>query len=269
VRPPRGRGQAVGALAYGTASVPKVDKIAGPGNQFVTAAKMCVQNDVGAQVSIDMPAGPSEVLVIADEHAPPAFVAADLLSQAEHGPDSQVVLVGISLSPARLAEIEAAVDAQARALPRCGVIRQAIEKSVTVLVETREEAIRWSNEYAPEHLILQVEDAEALVKDVANAGSVFVGPWSPESCGDYASGTNHTLPTYGFARQYSGVSTSTFEKHITSQSLSADGLRALGPHVVNLAQCEGLDAHAEAVAIRLRELGPAGVEKDGRKALDL
>ncbi|KAK0525546.1 trifunctional histidinol dehydrogenase [Tilletia horrida] len=263
-----GGAQAVGALAYGTASVPKVDKIAGPGNQFVTAAKMCVQNDVAAQVSIDMPAGPSEVLVIADEHAPPSFVAADLLSQAEHGPDSQVVLVGIALTPARLQEIEAEVDRQARALPRCNVIRKAIEKSVTVLVNTREEAIRWSNEYAPEHLILQVQDAEAIVKDVTNAGSVFVGPWSPESCGDYASGTNHTLPTYGFARQYSGVSTSTFEKHITSQSLTADGLRALGPHVVHLAQCEGLDAHAEAVAIRLREL-EAGLAKDGRKALDL
>ncbi|KAE8209494.1 hypothetical protein CF327_g6523 [Tilletia walkeri] len=263
-----GGAQAVAALAYGTASVPKVDKIAGPGNQFVTAAKMCVQNDVGAQVSIDMPAGPSEVLVIADEEAPPSFVAADLLSQAEHGPDSQVVLVGIALSPARLSQIEAEVDRQARALPRCSVIRKAIEKSVTVLVKDREEAIRWSNEYAPEHLILQIRDAEEIVKDVTNAGSVFVGPWSPESCGDYASGTNHTLPTYGFARQYSGVSTSTFEKHITSQSLTADGLRALGPHVVNLARCEGLDAHAEAVSIRLREL-EAGLNKVGRKALDL
>ncbi|KAK0555099.1 trifunctional histidinol dehydrogenase [Tilletia horrida] len=263
-----GGAQAVAALAYGTQTVPKVDKIAGPGNQFVTAAKMCVQNEVDAQVSIDMPAGPSEVLVIADEHAPPSFVAADLLSQAEHGPDSQVVLVGISLTPARLEQIEKEVDRQARALPRCNVIRKAIEKSVTVLVKNREEAIQWSNEYAPEHLILQVQDAEALVKDVVNAGSVFVGPWSPESCGDYASGTNHTLPTYGFARQYSGVSTSTFEKHITSQSLTADGLRALGPHVVHLAQCEGLDAHAEAVAIRLREL-EAGLNQDGRKALDL
>ncbi|CAD6890913.1 unnamed protein product [Tilletia laevis] len=175
-----GGAQAVAALAYGTASVPKVDKIAGPGNQFVTAAKMCVQNDVGAQVSIDMPAGPSEVLVIADEEAPPSFVAADLLSQAEHGPDSQVVLVGIALSPLRLAQIEAEVDRQARALPRCEVIRKAIEKSVTVLVRDRGEAIRWSNEYAPEHLILQIRDAEGIVKEVENAGSVFVGPWSPE-----------------------------------------------------------------------------------------
>lgn len=246
-----GGAQAVAAMAYGTQTVPKVDKIVGPGNQYVTCAKMAVQNDVAAQVSIDMPAGPSEVLVVADDGAEPEFVASDLLSQAEHGPDSQVVLVGIALSDSKLAAIEAAVDAQARRLPRVDVVRQAVDKSVTMLVDTREQAIAWSNRYAPEHLILHTDAPEALVPLVENAGSVFVGPWSPESCGDYASGTNHTLPTYGYARQYSGVSTSTFQKHITAQTLDARGLAALGPHVVALAECEGLEAHANAVRVRL------------------
>lgn len=250
-----GGAQAVGAMAYGTKSVPKVDKIVGPGNQFVTAAKMIVQNDTDALVSIDMPAGPSEVLVIADGDADPEFVASDLLSQAEHGPDSQVVLVGIQLSDKQLADIEAALDRQAHALPRCSVVRKAIEKSLTIVVPTRGEALRWSNEYAPEHLIIQAKEPEVLAKGVINAGSVFVGPWSPESCGDYASGTNHTLPTYGLARQYSGVSTSTFEKNITSQSLTAEGLKLLGPHVVHLAECEELEAHANAVRLRLKTLG--------------
>ncbi|WFD33412.1 trifunctional histidinol dehydrogenase [Malassezia cuniculi] len=249
-----GGAQAVAAMAYGTESVPKVDKIAGPGNQYVTCAKMVVQNDVAASVSIDMPAGPSEVLVIADDGANPAFVASDLLSQAEHGPDSQVVLVGIALTEEKLAAIEAEVDAQARRLPRVDVVRQAVDKSVTMLVDTREEALEWSNRYAPEHLILHTESPEALVPLVENAGSVFVGPWSPESCGDYASGTNHTLPTYGYARQYSGVSTSTFQKHITAQTLDARGLAALGPHVVTLAECEGLEAHANAVRVRLEAI---------------
>lgn len=249
-----GGAQAVGAMAYGTASVPKVDKIVGPGNQYVTAAKMLVQNEVDALVSIDMPAGPSEVLVMADETADPRFVASDLLSQAEHGPDSQVVLVGIALSEAHLQAIEEQVDRQARVLPRVDVVRQAIDKSVTVLVDTREEALDWSNRYAPEHLILHVADPEAAVSLVQHAGSVFVGPWTPESCGDYASGTNHTLPTYGFARQYGGVSTSTFQKYITAQTIAADGLRQLGPHVVALAECEGLEAHAQAVRVRLQTL---------------
>lgn len=250
-----GGAQAVGAMAYGTETVPKVDKIAGPGNQFVTAAKMIVQNETDALVSIDMPAGPSEVLVIADQNANPEFVASDLLSQAEHGPDSQVILVAIQLNREQLAAIEAALDRQAHALPRCATVRKAIEKSLTIVVPSREEAMRWSNEYAPEHLIIQTADPEGLAKDVINAGSVFVGAWSPESCGDYASGTNHTLPTYGLARQYSGVSTSTFEKNITSQSLTADGLRLLGPHVVHLAECEELEAHANAVRLRLQSLG--------------
>ncbi|CAO1621887.1 unnamed protein product [Parajaminaea phylloscopi] len=250
-----GGAQAVAAMAHGTESCPKVDKIFGPGNQFVTAAKMLVQNDLDALVSIDMPAGPSEVLVIADKSSNPDFVASDLLSQAEHGPDSQVVLVGVDLTSAELQAIEASLDRQAKALPRCDIVRKAIEKSVTVVVPTRELALEWSNNYAPEHLILQLSDPEELAKGVLNAGSVFIGPWTPESVGDYASGSNHSLPTFGFARQYSGVSTSAFQKHITAQSLTSAGLAALGPHVVALAECEGLEAHAEAVRVRLAQMG--------------
>ncbi|CED82591.1 histidine biosynthesis trifunctional-protein [Phaffia rhodozyma] len=249
-----GGAQAVAAMAYGTESVPKVDKIAGPGNQWVTAAKMVVQNDVKALVSIDMPAGPSEVLVVADSQANPIFVASDLLSQAEHGVDSQVVLVGISLSKTELAAIEHEVDIQARALPRCEIARKAIAQSIIVNVDTREEAMAFSNEYAPEHLILQVANPADLVADVVNAGSVFVGAWSPESCGDLGAGPNHTLPTYGFARQYSGVNTLTFQKHITSQQLSEDGIRLLGPSVVRMAEAEGLEGHANAVRVRLAHL---------------
>ncbi|KZT12490.1 histidine biosynthesis trifunctional-protein [Laetiporus sulphureus 93-53] len=249
-----GGAQAVAALAYGTQTVPKVDKIFGPGNQWVTAAKMLVQNDTDALVSIDMPAGPSEVLVVADHTCNPAFVAADLLSQAEHGVDSQVVLVAVNLSDEKLAEIERELDTQARALPRVHIVRESISKSNIVKVHSVEEAIRFSNDYAPEHLILHLENANAAVPLVDNAGSVFVGPYSPESCGDYASGTNHTLPTNGYARQFSGVNTLSFQKHITSQEVSADGLRNLGPVVATLADCEGLDAHANAVRVRLRTL---------------
>ncbi|KAJ9474185.1 Histidine biosynthesis trifunctional protein [Pseudozyma hubeiensis] len=246
-----GGAQAVAGLAYGTESCPKVDKIVGPGNQFVTAAKMLVQNETDAIVSIDMPAGPSEVLVIADGEADPAFVASDLLSQAEHGPDSQVVLVGIALTPAQLDAIESEVDKQARALPRVDVVRQAIDKSVTVIVPDRTTAMTWSNAYAPEHLILQTRSPEELVKLVQNAGSVFVGSWSPESCGDYMSGTNHSLPTAAYAKSYSGVNVGTFEKCITSQSLTKQGLKGFGQNVIDLAMCEGLQAHAMAVKIRL------------------
>ncbi|KAI0638150.1 histidine biosynthesis trifunctional-protein [Trametes polyzona] len=252
-----GGAQAVAALAYGTESVPKVDKIFGPGNQWVTAAKMLVQNDTDALVAIDMPAGPSEVLVIADHTCDPAFVAADLLSQAEHGVDSQVVLVAVALPDARLAAIEAAVDAQARALPRVDIVRQSIPKSLVVKVPSVADALAFSNDYAPEHLILHLADAPAAVARVENAGSVFVGPFSPESCGDYASGTNHTLPTNGYARQFSGVNTLSFQKHITSQEVTADGLKGLGPIVATLADCEGLGAHANAVRIRLRALEQA------------
>lgn len=250
-----GGAQAVAALAYGTATVPKVDKIFGPGNQWVTAAKMLVQNDTDALVSIDMPAGPSEVLVIADETANPVFVASDLLSQAEHGVDSQVVLVGVNLTPAHLEAIEAEVDKQARALPRVEIAREAIKKSLIVLTKDLQEAMIFSNEYAPEHLILHLADAPGAVKQVDNAGSVFVGAFSPESCGDYASGTNHTLPTNGYARQFSGVNTLSFQKHITSQEVTPEGLKVLGPVVVTLAEREGLEAHANAVRVRLRELG--------------
>ncbi|GMK56382.1 hypothetical protein CspeluHIS016_0302220 [Cutaneotrichosporon spelunceum] len=250
-----GGAQAVAALAYGTAEVPKVDKIFGPGNQWVTAAKMLVQNDTDALVSIDMPAGPSEVLVIADATANPTFVASDLLSQAEHGVDSQVVLVGIALTPAHLAAIEAEVEAQALALPRVEIARVAISKSLIVLADSLDEGMAFSNEYAPEHLILHLSDSPGAVASVENAGSVFVGAFSPESCGDYASGTNHTLPTNGYARQFSGVNTLAFQKHITAQEVSREGLKVLGPVVVTLAEREGLEAHANAVRVRLRELG--------------
>lgn len=188
-----GGAQAIAALAYGTNSIPKVEKILGPGNQFVTAGKIIVSSDTTAGVSIDMPAGPSEVLVIADKTANPAFVASDLLSQAEHGTDSQVILIAVGLDEDSLALIEAELHAQANALPRVDIVRGAIEHSVTLEVESIEEAMRLSNQYAPEHLILQVEDAERLVDMVENAGSVFVGPWTPESVGDYSAGVNHSL----------------------------------------------------------------------------
>ncbi|CAE6424465.1 unnamed protein product [Rhizoctonia solani] len=246
-----GGGQAVAAMAYGTETVPKVDKIFGPGNQWVTAAKMFVQNDTDALVSIDMPAGPSEVLVISDMTGNPAFVAADLLSQAEHGIDSQVVLVAVELTDERLAEIEREVDVQAHALERVDIVRESVRKSLIVRVANDEEAIAFSNDYAPEHLIIHLGNAQGAVKSIENAGSVFVGPFTPESCGDYASGTNHTLPTNGYARQFSGVNTLSFQKHITSQEITKEGLRNLGPVVITLADCEGLQAHGNAVRVRL------------------
>ncbi|KAG9218963.1 hypothetical protein CCMSSC00406_0001373 [Pleurotus cornucopiae] len=249
-----GGAQAIAALAYGTETVPKVDKLFGPGNQWVTAAKMLMQNDTDALVSIDMPAGPSEVLVIADHTANPAFVAADLLSQAEHGVDSQVVLLAVDLPAERLEAIEQEVDKQAKALPRVDIVRQSIAKSIIVKTTTVDEAIDFSNDYAPEHLIMHLENASDRVAQIDNAGSVFVGPFTPESCGDYASGTNHTLPTNGYARQFSGVNTQSFQKHITSQEITAAGLKELGPVVATLADCEGLAAHANAVRIRLREM---------------
>ncbi|KAF9055388.1 histidine biosynthesis trifunctional-protein [Hymenopellis radicata] len=247
-----GGAQAVAAMAYGTETCPKVDKIFGPGNQWVTAAKMLVQNDTDALVSIDMPAGPSEVLVIADYTANSAFVAADLLSQAEHGVDSQVVLVAVNLTEEHLQQIEAEVDSQAKALPRVDIVRESIRKSIIVKATSVEEAIAFSNDYAPEHLIIHLGNAPAAVASIENAGSVFVGSFTPESCGDYASGTNHTLPTNGYARQFSGVNTLSFQKHITSQEITAAGLKDLGPIVATLADCEGLQAHANAVRIRLR-----------------
>lgn len=250
-----GGAQAVAAMAYGTESVPKVDKILGPGNQFVTAAKMYVQNDTQALCSIDMPAGPSEVLVIADENADVDFVASDLLSQAEHGIDSQVILVGVRLSEQKLQALQNAVHEQALQLPRVEIVRKCIAHSSIVLCDTYEEAFEMSNKYAPEHLILQVENAQDYVKLVDNAGSIFVGAYTPESCGDYSSGTNHTLPTYGYARQYSGVNTSTFQKFITSQNVTPEGLDKIGKAVMSVAQVEGLDAHRNAVKIRMQKLG--------------
>ncbi|KAK7430274.1 trifunctional histidinol dehydrogenase [Neonectria magnoliae] len=249
-----GGAQAVAALAYGTESITKVDKILGPGNQFVTAAKMHVSNDTNAGVGIDMPAGPSEVLVVADKDANPAFVASDLLSQAEHGVDSQVILLAIDLNEAQLQAIEDEVHNQAMALPRVDIVRGSIAHSVTVLVKDIDEAMRISNDYAPEHLILQIKDAEKVVDQVMNAGSVFVGQWTPESVGDYSAGVNHSLPTYGFAKQYSGVNLGSFQKHITSSNLTAEGLRNVGSAVMQLAKVEELEAHRRAVEIRINYL---------------
>ncbi|OXV09559.1 hypothetical protein Egran_02675, partial [Elaphomyces granulatus] len=249
-----GGAQAVAAMAYGTKQISKVDKILGPGNQFVTAAKMVVSNDTSAGVSIDMPAGPSEVLVIADQQANPTFVASDLLSQAEHGVDSQVVLIAIDLDDGRLRAIEDELHAQASALPRVDLVRGSIQHSVTLVVKDIEEAMALSNEYAPEHLILQVQNAADVVPLVQNAGSVFIGPWTPESVGDYSAGVNHSLPTYGYAKQYSGVNLGSFIKHITSSQLTADGLRGLSGAVMRLAEVEGLDAHKRAVSIRIEAM---------------
>jgi histidinol dehydrogenase len=246
-----GGAQAVAALAYGTDSVPKVDKILGPGNQYVTAAKMRLQNS-DAMISIDMPAGPSEVLVIADAAARPDFVAADLLSQAEHGADSQVVLVAVDGFD--LPALHAALDTQLNALPRRQYAELALKNSFIVTVPDTASAMDFSNRYAPEHLILNTSDAEALCESVENAGSVFIGNLTPESVGDYASGTNHTLPTYGYARMYSGVSLDSYLKQITFQALDARGLRDLGPAVIRMAETEGLEAHAAAVRIRLATL---------------
>lgn len=249
-----GGAQAVAAMAHGTESVTKVDKILGPGNQFVTAAKMHVSNDTNAGVSIDMPAGPSEVLVVADKEANPAFVASDLLSQAEHGVDSQVILISVDLDEKELQAIEDELHNQAMALPRVEIVRGSIAHSVTIKVKTIEEAMEVSNEYAPEHLILQVKDAEKAAEMVMNAGSVFIGHWTPESVGDYSAGVNHSLPTYGYAKQYSGVNLASFVKHITSSNLTAEGLRNVGGAVMQLAKVEELEAHRRAVEIRIAHM---------------
>lgn len=250
-----GGAQAIAAMAYGTESITKVDKILGPGNQFVTAAKMIVSNDTTASVSIDMPAGPSEVLVVADKTANPAFVASDLLSQAEHGVDSQVVLLAVDLTEKELQAIEDELHAQAYALPRVDIVRGAIEHSVAIAVPDLKTALKWSNYYAPEHLILQIEDPHALLPFITNAGSVFLGQWTPESVGDYSAGVNHSLPTYGYARQYSGVNLASFMKHITSSAVSEEGVKNVGPAVVELARVEGLDAHKRAMELRMEVLG--------------
>ncbi len=244
-----GGAQAIAALAYGTESVPKVYKIFGPGNQYVTAAKMLATKE---GVAIDMPAGPSEVAVYADDTAIPSFVAADLLSQAEHGADSQVLLV--STSKKLLSIVNITLSSQLESLPRRDMVRKAIQNSKAILVETQEEAIELLNEYAAEHLILSVQDAEAVSEKIINAGSIFLGNYTPESCGDYASGTNHTLPTNGFARAYSGVSLDSFVKKITVQQISELGIKNIGPIVEAMAEAESLMAHKKAVSIRLNSL---------------
>lgn len=245
-----GGAQAIGAMAYGTATVPKVYKIFGPGNQFVTEAKLQV---LRSGVAIDMPAGPSEVAVLADETCVPSFVAADMLSQAEHGPDSQVVLV--STSEAVITETLAEVDRQIELLPRKTTAAAAIQNSTAVLVDNLNEGVELLNNYAPEHLIIATDAAEVVAEKIINAGSVFIGNFSCESAGDYASGTNHTLPTNGAARAYSGISVASFTKSITFQRLTADGIRNLGPTIETMAAAEGLDGHKNAVAIRREWIG--------------
>ena len=244
-----GGAQAIAAMAYGTQSVPKCDKVFGPGNAWVTEAKRQVAQD-HAGAAIDMPAGPSEVLVIADDSADAEFVAADLLAQAEHGPDSQVLLV--TDSDAVIGAVEKAARRQLEVLPRADIARAALEHARLLRVRTLAQALEVSNAYAPEHLILNVTSPRDWLDQVQNAGSVFLGAWSPEAVGDYCSGTNHVLPTYGYARAWSGVSVASFVKQMTVQELSEKGLRTIGPCAVTLARTERLDAHAQAVAVRLR-----------------
>ena len=244
--------QAIGAMAYGTESVPKVYKIFGPGNRFVTAAKQQVSL---RDVAIDMPAGPSEVAVLADEHANPAFVAADLLSQAEHGVDSQVVLV--TPSEALVKEVAFEVQRQLSLLPRWEIAEKALAASKLIVVKDLDEAIDLVNAYAPEHLIIQTEHYGELADRVVNAGSVFLGPYAPESAGDYASGTNHTLPTHGYATAYSGVNLDSFVRKITFQEISAEGIQHIGPAIEVMATHEQLAAHRQAVTVRLQALQTA------------
>jgi histidinol dehydrogenase len=239
--------QAIGAMAYGTESVPKVFKIFGPGNQYVMAAKQQVSLE---DVAIDMPAGPSEVCVLADETANATFVAADLLSQAEHGIDSQVLL--ITTSESKLNEVQQEVEKQLEALPRKALASKALENSNYVLVNSVDEMISLSNAYAPEHLILQVSNYEQLAERVVNAGSVFLGQYACESAGDYASGTNHTLPTHGYATAYNGVNLDSYCRKITFQHLTEEGIRHIGRAVELMAEAEQLDAHKNAMTLRIK-----------------
>lgn len=244
-----GGAQAIAAMAYGTETIPNVYKIFGPGNQYVTKAKQLITEE---GVAIDMPAGPSEVLVMADETCNPAFVAADLLSQAEHGEDSQVMLV--LLDGSKLTAIQQAIDNQITLLPRKDIARKSLANSRTVIFDDEALAIDFTNEYAPEHLIINTSNAEAIAEQIVNAGSVFIGNLSPEAIGDYASGTNHTLPTNGYAKAYAGVSLESFLKYITYQQLTETGIRNVGPVVEQLAEAEALAAHQRAVSIRLQSL---------------
>ncbi|EKO3560332.1 histidinol dehydrogenase [Vibrio fluvialis] len=249
-----GGGQAIAAMAYGTETVAKVDKIFGPGNAYVTEAKRQVSNDFRG-AAIDMPAGPSEVLVIADDTADPDFIAADLLSQAEHGPDSQVVLV--TPSPVVADKVTDAVQKQLKELSRSGIAEKALASSLIIIAESLTQAVSISNFYGPEHLIVQTKNPRELVPLLDNAGSIFLGDWSPESVGDYASGTNHVLPTYGYTRTYSSLGLADFSKRMTVQELTAEGLQTLAPTVVAMANAEGLDAHKRAVTIRVEKLQKA------------
>lgn len=244
-----GGAQAIAAMAYGTATVPKVFKIFGPGNQYVTAAKQLIQQQ---GVAIDMPAGPSEVCVYADETAVPAFVAADLLSQAEHGADSQVLLIASSSNFVEQVQLE--LVNQLTNLPREDFATKALGHSKAIVIASREDAIQLINAYAPEHLILSVDNALVVAEKIINAGSVFIGNYSPESVGDYASGTNHTLPTNGYAKAYSGVSVDSFVKKITFQQLTETGLKNIAQTVIQMASGEQLEAHAQAVAIRVKDI---------------
>lgn len=244
-----GGAQAIAAMAYGTATIPPVYKIFGPGNQYVTKAKQLVSME---GIAIDMPAGPSEVLVVADEAANPAFIAADLLSQAEHGADSQVVLVATTTE--LIEKVEKEVALQIEKLPRKDIAAQALQNSLTIEINNEADIIDFVNTYAPEHLILNTKNCDHLAEKISNAGSVFLGPLTPESVGDYASGTNHTLPTNGFAKAYSGVSLSSFQKFITFQKLTQEGIITLGPVVEKMAEAEQLIAHKRAVSIRLENL---------------
>jgi histidinol dehydrogenase len=244
-----GGAQAIAAMAYGTATVPKVFKIFGPGNQYVTAAKQLIQQQ---GVAIDMPAGPSEVCVYADETAVPAFVAADLLSQAEHGADSQVLLIASSSNFVEQVQLE--LVNQLTNLPRADFATKALGHSKAIVIASREDAIQLINAYAPEHLILSVDNALVVAEKIINAGSVFIGNYSPESVGDYASGTNHTLPTNGYAKAYSGVSVDSFVKKITFQQLTEMGLKNIAQTVIQMASGEQLEAHAQAVAIRVKDI---------------
>ncbi len=241
--------QAIGAMTFGTEDVPQVYKIFGPGNQFVTVAKQLATK---YQVAIDMPAGPSELLVFADDSANAAYVASDLLSQAEHGVDSQVIMV--STSEKLIDAVSDEIEAQVQELPRKAIADKAIENSRLILVSSKEEALELINEYGPEHFIICSEDENYFVQGVVNAGSVFIGNYTPESAGDYASGTNHTLPTNGYAKQYSGVNLDSFMKTITFQKITEQGIKEIGPSIELLAEAEGLQAHKNAVSLRLKDL---------------
>jgi histidinol dehydrogenase len=243
-----GGSQAIAAMAYGTETITKVDKIFGPGNQFVTKAKTIIQSTT--TTAIDMPAGPSEVLVIADDTATPEFIAADLLAQAEHGIDSQSILVTTSAHIAEKTLVE--IEKQIVVLPRAEIVKQALDNSYIVITKTLDEAMQFSNEYAPEHLILATENWSQITDKIINAGSVFLGNLTPESVGDYASGTNHTLPTSSYSRAYSGVSVDSFVKKITFQHITPEGIKNIGPSVEILAELEGLHAHKNAVSVRMK-----------------